>query len=376
MPWSTRDTMSLREEFVALARQEGANRRELCRRFGISPQTGYKWLARSATLGAAGLGDASRRPHHSPGETSPELQQSIVSLRQQHPAWGARKLARRLSDLGQGCLAPSTVNSILKRHGLISAQASSAATAWQRFEHEAPNSLWQIDFKGYVSTAAGPCHPLTLLDDHSRYNLALRACARQQTASVKEQLQDVFSRYGLPVRINADNGAPWGSPREPGQLSELALWLIRLGVRVSFSSPYHPQTNGKDERFHRSLKAELLVGRSFQDLAQAQQQFDRWRRIYNHERPHQALGMNTPASRYRASERAYPRTLPPLEYGPNDTVVKVGWLGEVRFKSKRFKVSAALKDHEIALRAQPGREGCYDVYFVHHKLREIDLREA
>jgi transposase InsO family protein len=198
--------MSLREEFVALARQEGANRRELCRRFGISPQTGYKWLARSATLGAAGLGDASRRPHHSPGETSPELQQSIVSLRQQHPAWGARKLARRLSDLGQGCLAPSTVNSILKRHGLISAQASSAATAWQRFEHEAPNSLWQIDFKGYVSTAAGPCHPLTLLDDHSRYNLALRACARQQTASVKEQLQDVFSRYGLPVRINADNG--------------------------------------------------------------------------------------------------------------------------------------------------------------------------
>lgn len=359
MPWSTRDTMSLREEFVALARQEGANRRELCRRFGISPQTGYKWLARIATLGAAG-----------PGETSPGLQQSIVSLRQQHPAWGARKLALRLSDLGQGCLAPSTVNSILKRHGLISAQASSAATAWQRFEHEAPNSLWQIDFKGYVSTAAGPCHPLTLLDDHSRYNLALRACARQQTASVKEQLQDVFSRYGLPVRINADNGAPWGSPCEPGQLSELALWLIRLGVRVSFSSPYHPQTNGKDERFHRSLKAELLAGRSFQDLAQAQQQFDRWRRICNHKRPHQALGMNIPASRYRASERAYPKT-PPVEYGLDDTVVKVGWLGETR-----FKLSAALKDHEVALRAHPARDGCYDVYFVHHKLREIDLREA
>jgi transposase InsO family protein len=376
MPWSIKDTMSLREEFVTLASQEGVNRRELCRRFDISPQTGYKWLARFAEQGGAGLVDISRRPHHSPAVTTDALLQAVLALRREHPAWGARKIARRLQDLGQERIAPSTVNSILRRHGLISPEASTAAQRWQRFEHEAPNSLWQIDFKGHVPTAGGRCHPLTLLDDHSRYNLALRACARQHTASVRAQLQDVFARYGLPVRINADNGAPWGSPREPGQLSELALWLIRLGVRVSFSSPYHPQTNGKDERFHRSLKAELLARRSFQNLEHAQQQFDCWRRIYNHERPHQALGMNTPASRYRASERAYPKTLPPVEYGPDDTVVRVGWLGEMRFKGRRFKVSAALKDHAVALRPQPGRDGCYDVYFVHHKLRQIDLREA
>lgn len=375
MPWSTRDTMSLREEFITLAHQEGANRRELCRRFGISPQTGYKWLARFSQQGSPGLADASRRPVHSPGATQEALQQAAVALRREHPAWGGRKIARRLQDLGLGTPAPSTVNSILHRHGLISPEASAAAQPWQRFEHEHPNSLWQIDFKGYVDTAGGRCHPLTLLDDHSRFNMAIRACARQEGATVREQLIEVFRTYGLPVRINADNGAPWGSPREPGQVSALALWLIRLGIRVSFSRPYHPQTNGKDERFHRSLKAEVLNGRSFTDLAQAQAAFDRWRQVYNHQRPHQALGMATPASRYRMSERSYPQSLPAIEYGPEDTVVMVKALGEMRFQGKRYKLSSALRGMPVALRAMKAQDGCYGVYFMHHKLREIDLRE-
>lgn len=375
MPWSTRDTMSLREEFITLARQEGANRRELCRRFGISPQTGYKWLARFSQQGSPGLADASRRPLRSPGVTQEALQQATVVLRREHPAWGGRKIARRLQDLGLGTLAPSTVNSILHRHGLISPQASAAAQPWQRFEHELPNSLWQIDFKGYVDTAGGRGHPLTLLDDHSRFNMAIRACARQEGSTVREQLIEVFRTYGLPVRINADNGAPWGSPREPGQVSALALWLIRLGIRVSFSRPYHPQTNGKDERFHRSLKAEVLNGKSFTDLAQAQAAFDRWRQVYNHHRPHQALGMATPASRYRMSERSYPQSLPAIEYGPEDTVVMVKALGEMRFQGKRYKLSSALRGMPVALRAMKAQDGCYGVYFMHHKLREIDLRK-
>lgn len=375
MPWSTRDTMSLREEFVTLARQEGANRRELCRRFGISPQTGYKWLTRFAQQGAQGLADASRRPRRSPAATQPSLQQATLALRSEHPAWGGRKIARRLQDLGLGSLAPSTVTAILHRHGLIAPEASAAARPWQRFEHERPNALWQIDFKGHVDTPSGRCHPLTLLDDHSRFNMALRACARQEAATVREQLIEVFRTYGLPVRINADNGAPWGSPREPGQVTALTLWLIRLGIRVSFSRPYHPQTNGKDERFHRSLKAEVLNGSSFTNLQQAQAAFDRWREIYNHQRPHQALGMATPASRYRMSERGYPEVLPAIEYGPDDAVVTVKALGQMKFHGKRYKLSNALRGLPVAIRPAADQDGRYEVYFMHHKLREIDLHE-
>ena len=186
MLWSIRDAMSLREEFVTLARQEGANRRELCRRFGISAQTGYKWLARFAQQGAAGLADRSRSPLHSPAATQSSLQQAALALRREHPAWGGRKIARRLQDLGLGSLAPSTVTAILHRHGLITPEASQAAQPWQRFEHERPNALWQIDFKGYVDTPGGRCHPLTLLDDHSRFNMALRACASQEGVCVRE----------------------------------------------------------------------------------------------------------------------------------------------------------------------------------------------
>lgn len=374
MPWSTRDTMSLREEFIALANQEGANRRELCRRFGISPQTGYKWLARHAEFGKVGLIERSRRPSRSPTLTPAPLEEAVVTMRAEHPAWGGRKIARRLHDLGLGELSPSTVTAILHRHDLITPEASQASTRWQRFEHPEPNAMWQIDFKGPVRTPAGVCNPLTLLDDHSRFNMALRACATQQGAGVQEHLTEVFRTYGMPVRINSDNGAPWGSPSDPGQISTLALWLVRLGIRVSFSRPYHPQTNGKDERFHRSLKAEVFNGRCFADLQEAQVAFDRWRHVYNHQRPHEALDMATPSTRYRMSERSYPEVLPPIEYGPADEVRTVGWQGELRFKGRRIKLSNALHRLPVAVRAQDAQDGRFDVFFMHHKVKTIDLR--
>jgi transposase InsO family protein len=208
--------------------------------------------------------------------TADELEAEVVALRKQHPAWGGRKLSKRLKNLGHAdAPAPSTVTDILHRHGLINAGASAHATAWKRFEHAQPNSLWQIDFKGYFPTPAGLCHPLTVIDDHSRYNVILAACARTDSKSITPILTAAFRRYGLPVRINGDNGAPWGSSREREHgLTPLTVWLTRLGIRVSHSAPAHPQTNGKDERFHRSLKAEVLNGRSFNDLAQAQHAFD------------------------------------------------------------------------------------------------------
>jgi transposase InsO family protein len=374
MPWNTKDTMSLREEFVLLAQLEGANRRELCRRFGISPQTAYKWLARYAQQGQLGLIEQPRRPKNSPRLTDAQIEQTVIELRKQHPAWGGRKLSQRLKDLGYTSLAPSTITNILHRHNLIDPQASEAAAPWQRFEHANPNDLWQMDFKGHFQTSQGACHPLTVLDDHSRFNLGLRACSEQRYRTVKDELTGIFKRYGLPVRINTDNGAPWGCARLPGQVTELAIWLIRLGIRLSFSRPYHPQTNGKDERFHRSLKAEVLNGRSFETLEQAQRAFDQWRQVYNHHRPHEALQMATPVTRYLVSLRSYPERLPEIEYGPDDTVVTVKWFGELNFKGRRFKLSNPLRGQPVAIRPTPKTDGLFDVFFVHHKLMQIDLR--
>ncbi|VXB95660.1 hypothetical protein BURKHO8Y_170370 [Burkholderia sp. 8Y] len=274
MTWDSKNIMELRLEFVTFATQQGANRRALCRQYGISAKTGYKWIRRYEQ-GDTALVDRCRRPMHSPSRTAAEVEARVVELRQARPAWGAPKIARRISDLGcDRTPSPSTVTRILHRHGLISAESSTAALPWQRFEHAHPNDLWQMDFKGGIELDSGArCAPFTVLDDHSRFDLALDACGSTPTRVVREHLRAVFRRYGLPLRINADNGPPWGSPARSGQLTALAIWLIRLGIRISYSRPRHPQTNGKDERFHRTLKAELLAGRRFKNLKSAQQAF-------------------------------------------------------------------------------------------------------
>lgn len=370
MPWETKDIMSLREEFVHLAIQEGANRRELCSRFGISPQTAYKWLRRFSEHGLAGLHDESRKPLHSPKTTSAVIQSEIVKLRHQHPAWGGRKISRRLNDLGLGSVVPSTVNTVLHRHGLIQTGVEHRHV-WQRFEHEMPNSLWQADFKGYFATLAGRCMPLTVLDDHSRFNLVLQACDNTKAETVRTHLERAFRRYGMPMRMNFDNGAPWGCPSQPGQITTLGIWLVRLGIRISHSRPYHPQTNGKDERFHRTLKAEVLNGRCFKNLDHVQNTLDTWRRVYNHERPHEAISLNTPISRYSASLRVYPERLPEIEYGAQDEVLTVKWNGELRYKGKQFKVSSALHRHQVAVRPRHDEDGVYDIFYAHHHCETI-----
>lgn len=374
MAWQPKDLMDIKQEFVALARQEGANRRELCRRFGISAKTGYALLKRFAQEGTAAFTARSRKPHSSPTRTCPELEKAVVELRRQHPTWGGRKIARRLCDLGLEEVPPaSTVTTILHRHGLITTEASAAAQPWQRFEHELPNALWQIDFKGDFALATQRCYPLTLLDDHSRFNLALQACSSVGVSSVQPHLEQVFRRYGLPVRINADNGAPWGSPRLASHgLSKLSVWLIRLGIRVSHSAPYHPQTNGKIERFHRSLKTELLAGRSFVDMNEAQLAFERWRAIYNHERPHEALDMRTPGTRYQMSPRPYPSSLPQIEYPSGDTIVVVKHDGEAVFRGRKLKVPNSLLRLPIAFRPDPACDGAFDLFFCHHRFMRLD----
>lgn len=378
MPWLPRNVMDMKREFVRLALLPGANRRELCRRFGIGAKAAYALLGRFAQEGEAAFVARSRRPHSSPLRCDAAIEQAVIELRQAHPAWGARKLGSRLQQLGHANVpVASTITSILKRHGLVTPEASEAAARWQRFEHDTPNSLWQIDFKGYFETARGRCHPLTLLDDHSRYALAVSACPQPDTAHVKSYLREVFGCYGLPVRINADNGAPWGSPSKPERgLTALSVWLIRQGITVSHSAPAHPQTNGKLERFHRSLKAEVLKAGTLSDLAHAHGAFQRWRQVYNHERPHEALGMQPPASRYCRSERRFKDTLPEIDYPREDEVLTVKWDGFVRFKGRKLRLSKALHRLPVAFRAREEQDGVFDIYFCHQPFMQVDMNDS
>jgi transposase InsO family protein len=306
MPWQETSTMSLRREFCALASREGANVSELCRRFGISRKTGYKWLARYRAEGAAGLEDRSRRPQRMPRLTDPAGTARVLALRDRHPTWGGRKLRRRLQDLGEAAPAASTIAQILRRADRLDPAEAPRHTAWQRFEAEAANELWQLDFKGDFALASGRCHPLHLLDDHSRFVLGLVACPDQRQPTVQAALTTVFRRYGLPWRLLCDNGAPWGSVQAEGGLTALGAWLVRLGIRVVHGRPYHPQTQGKLERVNRTLAADVLATPRYPDLAACQRAFDAWRACYNHERPHEALGLATPITRYAVSPRPFP----------------------------------------------------------------------
>jgi len=372
MPWREVSVMEQRREFVWLASQEGANRRELCRRFGISPQTGYKWLSRWLS-GEEELADRSRRPVNSPAGSDAETQARVLRVRDAHPAWGARKIVRCLEREGFDPPAASTVHAILVRNERIAAPAGTGGQAYQRFEKEAPNMLWQMDFKGWVELVNGTrCHPLTMVDDHSRYALCLAACANEQRTTVQGQLETAFRRYGLPDAMFVDNGTPWGDSSGE-RWTQLGVWLLKLGIAVIHSRPYHPQSRGKNERFHRTLKAEVFELQRFRDLVETQAAFDQWRGVYNRERPHEALGQEVPASRYRASSRSMPAQLPPVEYDAHEIVRTVGTTkAYVSFKGRLWKVPQAFCGERLAIRPLTA-DGQYGIYFGAHQVADIDL---
>ena len=373
MGWRVCDIMSQRREFVMMASQADVNIRQLCRRFGITAKTGYKWIKRYAAEGAAGLEDRSRRPGFSPGRTLPAVEQRILGVRDEHPAWGGRKIRRYLQDRGlEKAPACSTITDILRRHGRIAPEESMKHTAFKRFEHPNPNDLWQMDFKGHFAMERGRCHPLTVLDDHSRFAIGLRACANETTETVRGCLTNMFRRYGLPRRMLMDNGSPWGSDREH-HWTPLTVWLARLGIGISHGRAYHPQTQGKEERFHRTLKAEILRFEWFRDLGHAQRRFDLWRDSYNHERPHEALALSTPDTRYRPSRRAFPEALPMIEYGPSDIVRKVQDKGFVWYRGQSWRVPAAFRGYPVALRPTVD-ERLFNIFFCHQQIGRIDLR--
>ena len=392
MPWQEQSAMSLKQEFVTLASREGANLTELCARFQISRPTGYAWLRRYQDAGVGGLAERSRAPASSPGQTDPDVAAAVLALRDRHPAWGGRKLRARLLAVtaatggvvaSTGDVAPvpaaSTITAILRRGERLAPAESTKHTAWQRFEHPAPNDLWQLDFKGHVALAGGGrCHPLTILDDHSRFLLGLGAYPNEQDATVRVASEAAFRRYGLPARILCDNGPPWGVPQVRHTLTALGVWLIRLGVGVVHGRPIHPQTQGKAERFHRTLLAEVLRpavdrGPTHRDLAAAQTAFDAWRDVYNLERPHEALGLVPPIHRYTPSRRPFPGRLPEPEYGPGDAVRAVHGGGQLSYRGRLHFVGTALRGHRVALRPT-STDGVLGVYFCHHRVGRLDLR--
>jgi transposase InsO family protein len=365
--------MSLRAEFLSLAAQPGSNFRQLCQRFGISRKTGYKWQRRYREQGVEGLADQSRRPQHSPRQSAAAVEEAVLAVRDQY-GWGAGKIQTCLERAGQGPIAKSTVHNILRRHERVPSAPERVNGPYQQFERAGPNELWQMDFKGHFPLGnAERCHPLTLLDDHSRFSLCLQACRNEQTGTVQGQLEATFRRYGLPEGMLMDNDSPWGNDREH-QNTPLTVWLLRLGIRVIHGRAYHPQTQGKEERFHRTLKVEVLSQRVFADWERVQARFDEWRHCYNQVRPHEALGMAVPASRYQVSPRAFPEQLPPFEYDAMDQVRKVQTDGKIFFRNRVYRVGKAFRGYPVALRPTTD-DGVYQVFFATHRIAQVDLRD-
>jgi transposase InsO family protein len=379
MPFQDVSAMSQRLEFIALATAPEANIRELARRFHITPKTAYKWRNRYEQDGLEGLLEQSRRPHNSPTRTPKTIQDKILALRDQHPAWGARKLARRLQDLGENQVPhPSTITDILRREGRLDPKQSDKHKAHQRFEREEPHALWQMDFKGHLPMNQGRCHPLTILDDHSRFAICLHACPDERMETVQDALITCFERYGLPQQILTDNGAPFGTVQtgpDPAirSFTRLELWLMRQQITPLHGRPAHPQTQGKEERFHRTLLAEALRS-PLRDLAHSQQVFDAFRQVYNHERPHEALSLATPASRFTLSPRCY-RPDPPIEYEAADQVRRVQAGGDLHFQGRVLRVNKALRGYPVAIRPTL-QDGIYDVYFCTTRIARFDLTDS
>jgi transposase InsO family protein len=350
--WQERSIMEQRQEFVVLASAEGANVSALRRRFGISRETGHKWIVRYRTGGKEAMEDLSRRPRASPERTGASMEQSIPELRDKHPAWGGRKLRARLVAFGkQAVTAASTITQILRRQGRLDEEHSGPHTAFKRFERSGPNQLWQMDFKGHVAMRSGArCHPLTILDDHSRFSIDLRACGNEQSLTVRRELTEVFRRYGLPEMFLCDNGPPWGAFVGVIGHTRLTIWLLRLGINVCHGRPWHPQAQGKQERFHRTLKAEVLQRRELRGLKHAQHEFDAWRDVCNLERPNEAIGMVVPSARYQPSERAYPEKLPELEFSPDDQVRRVGRNGQLCYRGQRWCMGGAFVGEPLGAR--------------------------
>ena len=353
MPWQETCPVEERLRFVHEFHRLDLPMAQLCRDFGISRKTGYKWLARFEERGRGGLDDRSHAADAHPNATTPKAVEFILSLRRKFPHWGPKKLRRVLTMKApaEPCPAASTIGEILRRHGLSKPQRRVKRTPlWTSpLTHATePNSLWCIDFKGWFRTRNGVrCDPLTMSDAFSRYVLCSDVVRQPDERHVRPRMEAVFREYGLPLAIRSDNGPPFAS-RAAGGLSRLSAWWVRLGIRPERIEPGRPEQNGRHERMHRTLKAETASPPAANHPAQ-QRAFDRFRETFNEERPHEALGQQTPASVYRPSPRSYPECLPELVYPNNHELRRVRTDGTIQWTGENVYVSEVLVGETVGL---------------------------
>jgi len=361
MPWKEKSVEQLREGFINDVISGQRTFADVCRIYGISRPTGYKWLKRYREN--YDLSNQSRRPFSSPRKTSDEIEEVIISVRKDFPKWGPRKIKKFLQNHGHnGLPSTSTISSILKRNNLITPEASAAATPHRRFEHDQPNELWQVDFKGWVLMKNKErCYPLTMLDDHSRFLLSISAKVNEQHEGVWETFHQTFSLFGIPDAILCDNGNPWGNSQGTGY-TKIEVRLMKLGILPIHGRAGHPQTQGKTERFNRTLKNELMRHIQFLDLDHAQEEFLRYRQIYNHIRPHDAINLEVPARLYTPSLRRYPLEIQDFFYPPEAMLYKVRGNGCISFRGQDVFIGMALEGEAIWLLPSEQQE-LFTVYF-------------
>lgn len=374
MPWKESCAMDERLKFVAEARCRVDSIADLAREYGVSRKTAYKWLGRYQELGAAGLLERSRAPHARPWALSEDLAEVIVALRKKRPTWGPRKLLAALERerLGVRLPAASTVAELLSRRGLVAHRRRSRRTPLYQGPFSscrAANQVWCADFKGHFFLGNNHvCHPLTITDAFSRYLLRCEGLTRTVEPAVREHFDAAFREFGLPEAIRTDNGVPFSSIAAGG-LSRLSIWWIKLGIRPERIEPGKPTQNGRHERFHRTLQQETASPPAA-NMAAQQRSFDAFRVVYNDERPHEALGQQTPASRYAPSARPYPVRLREPDYGDDAEVRRVRYSGQVKWQGREVFVSETLAGEPVGITAVDDRR--WEVRYGPLLLGQID----
>jgi transposase InsO family protein len=368
--------MDERLGFIDQWLQDEKTMTELCERFGISRKTGYKWLGRYRQFGPAGLHDLPRAPLNHGRATAAELVARIVALKEAQSTWGPKKIISRLKRLEPWCEWPavSTAGEILKRHGLVGRRRIRWRAAGNGPWPEAaePNAVWTADHKGWFRTRDGRrCEPLTVMDTKSRYLLALEATGSTGEEEAWPVFERLFLEHGLPERIRSDNGPPFAAAGVTG-LTPLSLRFVQFGIALERIDPGKPQQNGRHERFHLTMLP--LAKAPAADRTGQAEAFEAFRRDYNQVRPHEALGMDTPAEHYSSSARQMPARPPEPDYPAEAAVRKVRHNGAVKWQGGEIYVSATLAGQPVAI--EETETGEWTMRFYAHRLGFIDRKHC
>lgn len=383
MPWKEVNVMELRKQFVRDYKLEARSVKDLCAMYGISRQTGYNWIERYEREGMADpmqgdwSADRSHVAHAVHNRTEARVEEALMQMRKSHPTWGARKLLHQVGMLHPSWALPheSTVCDMLKRNGMVQSRQRRRTVGHSGRPSaviDGPGQCWSADFKGQFRMGNNRyCYPLTVTDNHSRYLLACQGMHGTLLQPCKEVFRRLFEEWGLPLRIRTDNGVPFASSSALCRLSQLSVWWLRLGILPELIQPGKPQQNGRHERMHRTLKAEATWPPKG-NLSAQQRRFNEYRDEFNDIRPHEALGMDTPARWQQASPRPMPRKLPPMEYPDWFEVRKVNSAGGMRWSRHWVNVSQALQGEYVGL--EQVQDGQWDVYFGVKRLGRLDER--